>query len=198
MLHERGECNPCAYFHYKEDGCRQGEDCIFCHFCVPGALKLRKKQKMLRIATEKLAARKETRNRLGQKTSDQIFPRGFKADMRVKHVSPRDLAVKQNKSDDETTDVPSESESNGTGPWAAPISPKTPKSVGAMPLAPPPGLGLPSLTATIAMHSLPVSPDAGNRIMYEPINNIMQPAYMQSPTMSLFHLGDVNVSIMHL
>eukprot|EP00929_Paragymnodinium_shiwhaense_P031081 TRINITY_DN1749_c0_g3_i1.p1 TRINITY_DN1749_c0_g3~~TRINITY_DN1749_c0_g3_i1.p1 ORF type:complete len:139 (-),score=31.53 TRINITY_DN1749_c0_g3_i1:736-1152(-) len=32
-LHTRGECRPCAYFAFKKDGCRMGEDCEFCHLC---------------------------------------------------------------------------------------------------------------------------------------------------------------------
>jgi len=31
--HMRGECRPCAYFNYKKDGCRLGENCEFCHLC---------------------------------------------------------------------------------------------------------------------------------------------------------------------
>jgi len=32
-LHACGECRPCAYFAFKKDGCRMGEDCEFCHLC---------------------------------------------------------------------------------------------------------------------------------------------------------------------
>jgi len=32
-LHIRGECRPCAYFAFKKDGCRMGDDCEFCHLC---------------------------------------------------------------------------------------------------------------------------------------------------------------------
>eukprot|EP00929_Paragymnodinium_shiwhaense_P123671 TRINITY_DN977_c0_g1_i1.p2 TRINITY_DN977_c0_g1~~TRINITY_DN977_c0_g1_i1.p2 ORF type:complete len:140 (-),score=31.60 TRINITY_DN977_c0_g1_i1:534-953(-) len=32
-LHAKGECRPCAYFAFKKDGCRMGEDCEFCHLC---------------------------------------------------------------------------------------------------------------------------------------------------------------------
>lgn len=32
-LHSRGECRPCAYFAFKKDGCRMGDDCEFCHLC---------------------------------------------------------------------------------------------------------------------------------------------------------------------
>lgn len=43
--HGLGACRPCAYFHEKEDGCRLGEDCKFCHLCEPGELKQRKREK---------------------------------------------------------------------------------------------------------------------------------------------------------
>jgi hypothetical protein len=45
LAHIRGECKPCAYFLYKEDGCRQGANCQFCHLCSPGELKKRKREK---------------------------------------------------------------------------------------------------------------------------------------------------------
>eukprot|EP00929_Paragymnodinium_shiwhaense_P010478 TRINITY_DN11517_c0_g1_i1.p2 TRINITY_DN11517_c0_g1~~TRINITY_DN11517_c0_g1_i1.p2 ORF type:complete len:131 (-),score=31.02 TRINITY_DN11517_c0_g1_i1:310-702(-) len=32
-LHARGDCRPCAYYAFKGDGCRMGEDCEFCHLC---------------------------------------------------------------------------------------------------------------------------------------------------------------------
>eukprot|EP00929_Paragymnodinium_shiwhaense_P031074 TRINITY_DN1749_c0_g1_i2.p2 TRINITY_DN1749_c0_g1~~TRINITY_DN1749_c0_g1_i2.p2 ORF type:complete len:134 (-),score=36.72 TRINITY_DN1749_c0_g1_i2:422-823(-) len=32
-MHLSGECRPCAYFAFKRDGCRMGEDCEFCHLC---------------------------------------------------------------------------------------------------------------------------------------------------------------------
>merc|ERR1712224_462067 len=44
-LHARGECKPCAYFFGKQDGCRWGDDCEFCHLCPPDEIKKRKKDK---------------------------------------------------------------------------------------------------------------------------------------------------------
>eukprot|EP00929_Paragymnodinium_shiwhaense_P047562 TRINITY_DN2411_c0_g1_i1.p1 TRINITY_DN2411_c0_g1~~TRINITY_DN2411_c0_g1_i1.p1 ORF type:complete len:136 (-),score=37.65 TRINITY_DN2411_c0_g1_i1:765-1172(-) len=32
-LHQRGECRPCAYFAFKKDGCRMGDECEYCHLC---------------------------------------------------------------------------------------------------------------------------------------------------------------------
>eukprot|EP00440_Ansanella_granifera_P007235 gb/GFBE01007839.1/.p1 GENE.gb/GFBE01007839.1/~~gb/GFBE01007839.1/.p1 ORF type:complete len:152 (+),score=26.98 gb/GFBE01007839.1/:1-456(+) len=31
--HVKGDCTPCAYFHFKSDGCRKGDSCEFCHLC---------------------------------------------------------------------------------------------------------------------------------------------------------------------
>eukprot|EP00929_Paragymnodinium_shiwhaense_P083025 TRINITY_DN4406_c1_g1_i1.p1 TRINITY_DN4406_c1_g1~~TRINITY_DN4406_c1_g1_i1.p1 ORF type:complete len:133 (-),score=27.28 TRINITY_DN4406_c1_g1_i1:109-507(-) len=33
-LHLSGECRPCAYFAFKTDGCRLGDDCQYCHLCT--------------------------------------------------------------------------------------------------------------------------------------------------------------------
>lgn len=43
--HRLGHCKPCAYFLYKEDGCRLGDECSFCHMCSEGEVKRRKKDK---------------------------------------------------------------------------------------------------------------------------------------------------------
>lgn len=47
--HTKGKCTPCAYYHKKDDSCRLGEDCKFCHFCPPEAMKKYKKKKMQEI-----------------------------------------------------------------------------------------------------------------------------------------------------
>jgi len=44
--HLRGDCRPCAYFLTKDDGCRAGGDCNFCHLCPVGAIKKKKKEKV--------------------------------------------------------------------------------------------------------------------------------------------------------
>lgn len=33
-LHLQGKCTPCRYFRFREDGCRQGDSCPFCHECT--------------------------------------------------------------------------------------------------------------------------------------------------------------------
>jgi len=55
--HERGECRPCAYYLYKDDGCRWGDSCKFCHLDPPGEISRRKKEKRkLRKAAAQAAA----------------------------------------------------------------------------------------------------------------------------------------------
>jgi len=67
--HSRGECKPCAYFWGKEDGCRQGAQCEFCHICDQDAMKRRKKQKKanikkLKAETQSVEVVKESINAL--------------------------------------------------------------------------------------------------------------------------------------
>lgn len=57
--HERGECRPCAYFWQKEDGCRLGDECVFCHSCDSEALKRLKKQKRQKMRLNRRAPLKE-------------------------------------------------------------------------------------------------------------------------------------------
>jgi len=45
QAHVVGECRPCAYFWGKQDGCRSGDTCKFCHLCQPGELKRRRREK---------------------------------------------------------------------------------------------------------------------------------------------------------
>jgi len=52
LRHLRGECQPCAYFAFRSDGCRRGEDCEFCHLCTKTQARAKKKAKALRIARE--------------------------------------------------------------------------------------------------------------------------------------------------
>jgi len=43
-LHLRGECQPCAFFALRADGCRRGNLCEFCHLCDKKEIKRRKRQ----------------------------------------------------------------------------------------------------------------------------------------------------------
>jgi len=48
LLHHKGECKPCTFFHTR--GCENKEDCKFCHLCGP-------KEKKNRIKAQKAAQR---------------------------------------------------------------------------------------------------------------------------------------------
>jgi len=39
LLHHKGECRPCTFFHTR--GCQNKEACEFCHLCCPGEKKKR-------------------------------------------------------------------------------------------------------------------------------------------------------------
>lgn len=55
--HIVGNCRPCAYFWGKEDGCRGGDTCKFCHLCQPGELKRRRREKDRQLRAQQRAAR---------------------------------------------------------------------------------------------------------------------------------------------
>lgn len=55
--HLRQECKPCAYFWHKEDGCRAGSECEFCHLCDESAMRNWKKAKKQRKRAEAAEAR---------------------------------------------------------------------------------------------------------------------------------------------
>lgn len=43
-FHAEGKCRPCAWF-WKSAGCQNGRECLHCHLCQKGEMKLRKKQR---------------------------------------------------------------------------------------------------------------------------------------------------------
>merc|ERR1712216_771294 len=43
--HYNGCCKPCAFI-WKEEGCKDGINCTFCHLCTPDEKKRRKKEKL--------------------------------------------------------------------------------------------------------------------------------------------------------
>eukprot|EP00927_Polykrikos_kofoidii_P064076 TRINITY_DN59101_c0_g1_i1.p1 TRINITY_DN59101_c0_g1~~TRINITY_DN59101_c0_g1_i1.p1 ORF type:complete len:195 (+),score=23.09 TRINITY_DN59101_c0_g1_i1:53-637(+) len=55
LEHGGGACRPCAWV-WKQNGCKNGSDCTFCHSCPPGALKARRRQKTM---TLKIADRRK-------------------------------------------------------------------------------------------------------------------------------------------
>ncbi|CAE8620837.1 unnamed protein product [Polarella glacialis] len=42
--HRLGQCRPCSYFALKKDGCRQGDDCPFCHACTYEEVRIFRKE----------------------------------------------------------------------------------------------------------------------------------------------------------
>mmetsp|Transcript_95949 Transcript_95949/g.240486 ORF Transcript_95949/g.240486 Transcript_95949/m.240486 type:complete len:372 (-) Transcript_95949:185-1300(-) len=65
--HKNGTCKPCAYFHQKEDGCRWGDDCDFCHACEPGEIKKRKRDKVKALkAASRVFSGRSGRTALGR------------------------------------------------------------------------------------------------------------------------------------
>jgi len=53
LRHESGECQPCAYYHQKIDGCRKGTGCDFCHLCPKGELRKRKREAVKKLKRER-------------------------------------------------------------------------------------------------------------------------------------------------
>eukprot|EP00930_Biecheleria_cincta_P067007 TRINITY_DN5336_c0_g2_i1.p1 TRINITY_DN5336_c0_g2~~TRINITY_DN5336_c0_g2_i1.p1 ORF type:complete len:197 (+),score=32.17 TRINITY_DN5336_c0_g2_i1:128-718(+) len=191
MLHERGECKPCAYFHHKEDGCRQGEDCEFCHLCSPEALKERKKLKLQRMKADKqLAARqgKNARRGLGPNGRSRLpncltrkhVPLACKDGMIINQTAGKGNDVRHDKSDDETTQAPSESEIFDRKSFAFP-----------------PGLEHSDLGSTLAMHGLPPSPMCGSSI-YGHLTETMRPTYVNLPAPVNLRSEAVSVSFLSL
>lgn len=75
-VHLRHDCHPCAYFHNKIDGCRQGLACKFCHLCPADELKKRK-----RLKIQAFKAKAEERARLEKLESENL------ADVETSEVS---------------------------------------------------------------------------------------------------------------
>ena len=45
VRHQSGECQPCAYFAFKQGGCSKGEDCPYCHLCTKSQARIRRRAK---------------------------------------------------------------------------------------------------------------------------------------------------------
>eukprot|EP00931_Biecheleriopsis_adriatica_P079353 TRINITY_DN52754_c0_g1_i1.p1 TRINITY_DN52754_c0_g1~~TRINITY_DN52754_c0_g1_i1.p1 ORF type:complete len:248 (-),score=53.97 TRINITY_DN52754_c0_g1_i1:44-787(-) len=52
-------CRPCAYFWKKEDSCRLGESCSFCHLCDEPEFKARKKEKIRDLRRQGVRSKRE-------------------------------------------------------------------------------------------------------------------------------------------
>jgi len=70
-LHRLGECNPCAYFAFKVDGCRKGADCERCHLCSYDEIQYR----MRELKKSKKAMRKLQQQEEWQAEENQWRPR---------------------------------------------------------------------------------------------------------------------------
>eukprot|EP00441_Pelagodinium_beii_P038451 CAMPEP_0197632016 /NCGR_PEP_ID=MMETSP1338-20131121/8969_1 /TAXON_ID=43686 ORGANISM="Pelagodinium beii, Strain RCC1491" /NCGR_SAMPLE_ID=MMETSP1338 /ASSEMBLY_ACC=CAM_ASM_000754 /LENGTH=178 /DNA_ID=CAMNT_0043203563 /DNA_START=52 /DNA_END=588 /DNA_ORIENTATION=+ len=81
ISHSLGGCKPCSYFHFKEDGCRLGDACSFCHLCEPEEAKsmklvLKKEQRKMRRQRE---ARENRVGRLRYWEAQELEPDGSTA-----------------------------------------------------------------------------------------------------------------------
>jgi len=54
-LHFLGQCRPCAW-HWKPQGCLSGSECVFCHLCPEGTVKLRRKEHLATLNRDKQVA----------------------------------------------------------------------------------------------------------------------------------------------
>lgn len=84
--HVRGECRPCAYFRHKADGCRQGDDCPFCHLCDHDAIKRLKKAKRQRMRVQDRQRKGSVSSQTTAETNsptrtvdEEVSPSSFKA-----------------------------------------------------------------------------------------------------------------------
>jgi len=51
--HLLGNCKPCAFYHTK--GCRQGQQCEFCHLCDAGEKKRRRREKVALLRATRIS-----------------------------------------------------------------------------------------------------------------------------------------------
>ncbi|CAE8591715.1 unnamed protein product [Polarella glacialis] len=56
LAHRLGKCKPCCYHYFKVNGCRQGDDCEFCHLCSLEEVKDRKRSDKRQAKAIKWAA----------------------------------------------------------------------------------------------------------------------------------------------
>jgi len=62
--HQSGCCKPCAFFW--KDGCKNGQDCQYCHLCPPGELKRRKKARAMMLRRQCRYSNPRRNERLGR------------------------------------------------------------------------------------------------------------------------------------
>jgi hypothetical protein len=72
--HALGQCTPCAYFWYKKDGCRIGENCKFCHLCKKGEIKKRKRDliRQLKVVGQYVPPTQASQRRFSTRRCSQV------------------------------------------------------------------------------------------------------------------------------
>lgn len=83
--HKRGVCQPCAYFFHKQDGCRQGMNCSFCHLCPRSELRRKKKDKAKALKAMRRAAEGPEN---GQLVRAPLTDQGSDATSLTPHTTP--------------------------------------------------------------------------------------------------------------
>jgi len=61
-LHHSGGCKPCAWY-WKPDGCANERECRYCHLCLPGELKKRKRDKIAMLKQQKVLVTQQAKSR---------------------------------------------------------------------------------------------------------------------------------------
>mmetsp|Transcript_8233 Transcript_8233/g.14605 ORF Transcript_8233/g.14605 Transcript_8233/m.14605 type:complete len:143 (+) Transcript_8233:38-466(+) len=91
VAHAENRCKPCAYFSKKEDGCRRGDDCEFCHLCGKDEAKQRKKiqQQQLRLAKKRASIEAGYPLTAGSQPGSTAEVTGHEALLPVKIAAPQ-------------------------------------------------------------------------------------------------------------
>ena len=79
LLHQLGNCKPCSYYYFKDDGCRNGDSCEFCHFCSPAAVKENKRRLKRDARRERRQAHLEAAREAVQDISPDLRRAGSRA-----------------------------------------------------------------------------------------------------------------------
>eukprot|EP00930_Biecheleria_cincta_P021303 TRINITY_DN15827_c0_g1_i1.p1 TRINITY_DN15827_c0_g1~~TRINITY_DN15827_c0_g1_i1.p1 ORF type:complete len:224 (-),score=45.90 TRINITY_DN15827_c0_g1_i1:611-1282(-) len=53
LAHRLGRCRPCSYYWLKDDGCRMGDACTFCHICTAEEVKGKKRTTKKELRAQK-------------------------------------------------------------------------------------------------------------------------------------------------
>lgn len=70
LAHDNQTCKPCAYFYLKDDGCRQGDDCEYCHLCSLDDLRTKKRSVKREARCQKRAAETAARKKAREATRE--------------------------------------------------------------------------------------------------------------------------------